>query len=195
MAAKLTEFKKKDTCVLGITRGGVVVAWEVAKKLKLPLRIIVVKKLGAPDNPELAIGALTYEGVRVVDWELARRVGAEENFIKKQTKEKKKELKDLLKNLTVGEKLLLKDKTAIVIDDGIATGATVETVIKYLRKKQAKRVIVAVPVVASDTLAKIEGQADRVIAIETPDFFGAVGQFYEEFPQVTDEEVKRLIKQ
>lgn len=194
LAEKLTEFREKGAYVLGITRGGVVVAYEVAKNLKLPLKIIVVKKLGAPDNPELALGALTYEGVIVVDWELARRVGADKSFIERQIKEKEKELKDLLQDLGAKERLSVKNKSVIVVDDGIATGATVETVIKYLRKKRAKCVIVAIPVVASDTLEKIKNEADSVIVLATPDFFGAVGQFYEDFPQVSNEEVKKIIK-
>ncbi len=186
---------KGKKIVLAIPRGGVVTGKEIAKKLKAALDIIITKKIGAPGNPELAIGAVGPGGEEVIDEQLAGRVGADEKYIQEQKKEIEAEIKRREKGLR-GDRAQpkFKDKIIILTDDGVATGATMLAAIEVLRQDNPKKIIVAVPVIARDTLKKIERQADAVIYLEAPLMFFAVGQFYEDFPQTTDEEVKELLK-
>jgi len=181
--------------VLAIPRGGVVVGKELADKLKASLDIIITKKIGAPGNSELAIGAVGPGGEEVIDEQLAARVGADEEYIKNQKAKVKGEIKRREAELRGNkEPLSLKDKVIILTDDGVATGATMLAAIEVLRQHQPQKIVVAVPVVARDTLGKIEKQADAVIYLEAPLMFFAVGQFYKEFPQTSDEEVRELLK-
>ena len=180
--------------VLAIPRGGVVTGKEIAEKLKAPLDIIITKKIGAPGNPELAIGAVGPGGEEVVDERLASQVGANDDYIKNQKSNIKKEIERREKELRGGRPQLdYKDKIIILTDDGVATGATMLAGIEVLRQHHPQKIIVAVPVIAKDTLKKIEAQADAVIYLEAPWMFFAVGQFYQNFPQTTDKEVKQLL--
>jgi len=193
---KLENKKLKDkTMVLAIPRGGVVVGKELADKLKVSLEIIITKKIGAPNNPELAIGAVGPGGEEVIDEQLAARVGADEEYIKNQKAKVKGEI-ERRENELRGDKgpLSLKDKVIILTDDGVATGATMLAAIEVLRQHQPQKIVVAVPVIARDTVSKLESQADAVIYLEAPLMFFAVGQFYKEFPQTSDEEVRELLK-
>jgi putative phosphoribosyl transferase len=181
--------------VLAIPRGGVVTGKEIAKKLEAPLDIIITKKIGAPGNPELAIGAVGPGGEEVINEQLASQVGADEGYVQEQKKMIEKEIRRREKELRRGKPQPdYKDKIIILTDDGVATGATILAGIEVLRQHHPKKIIVAVPVIARDTLSKIEAQADAVIFLEAPWMFFAVGQFYEDFPQTTDEEVKELLK-
>jgi putative phosphoribosyl transferase len=185
---------KGEILVLAIPRGGVVTGKEIAVKLKTPLDIIITKKIGAPSNPELAIGAVGPGGEEVIDERLVSQVGADEEYIKNQKLNIKKEIERREKELRGGKpQLNYKDKIIILTDDGVATGATILAGIEVLRQHHPKKIIVAVPVIARDTLGKIEAQADAVIYLEAPWMFFAVGQFYENFPQTTDEEVKEIL--
>jgi putative phosphoribosyl transferase len=155
----------------------------------------VTKKIGAPDNPELAIGAVGPGGEEVIDEELAQRVGADEEYIQKQKKIIEKEIERRERELRGGKPQPdFKDGVVILTDDGVATGATMMAAIEVLRQHQPKRIIVAVPVIARDTVSKLEEQADAVIYLEAPLMFFAVGQFYQNFPQISDGEVKELLK-
>jgi len=187
--------QENEVVVLAIPRGGVVVGKELAERLGTPLEIIITKKIGAPGNPELAIGAVGPSGEEVIDEQLAQRVGANEEYIQKQKKIIEKEIERREKELR-GDKSQpdFKNKVIILTDDGVATGATMLAAIEVLRQHQPKKIIVAVPVIARDTVSKLEAQADAVIYLEAPLMFFAVGQFYREFPQTTDEEVKELLK-
>jgi len=186
---------KDKTMVLAIPRGGVVVGRELADKLKASLEIIITKKIGAPGNPELAIGAVGPGGEEVIDEELAQRVGADEEYIQKQKKIIEKEIERRERELRGGKPQPdFKDGVVILTDDGVATGATIMAAIEVLRQHQPKRIIVAVPVIARDTVSKLEEQADAVIYLEAPLMFFAVGQFYQNFPQISDGEVKELLK-
>ena len=190
-----TEKLKNEIVVLGIPRGGVVTGKEMAEKLGVPLDIIITKKIGAPGNPELAIGAVGPGGEEVIDEQLAERVGADDNYIKNQKSKVIEEIRRREKELR-GDKPQPKpkDKVIILTDDGVATGATMLAAIEVLRQYHPKKIIVAVPVIARDTLGKIEKQADAVVYLKAPLMFFAVGQFYKEFPQTSDQEVKELLK-
>lgn len=194
LAEKLKKFEKKlNTLVIGIPRGGVVVAKAVAQRLKLPLDIVVIRKIGAPTNPELAIGAVSSTSV-YWDSTLCNRLGVTQQVKAGMKKEKLQEVREREKNLRGDRKpVLLKGKTALLVDDGVATGATVLVAQKFLKKSGAKAVVLTVPVIAIDTLSSIKKYFDSIVALLVEEHFFAVGQFYEEFPQVSDNEVVELL--
>ena len=189
------ELPRESLIILGIPRGGVVVGRQIATRLSSPLDVVVTKKIGAPGNSELAIGAVGALGEPVIDEELAKRVGADETYLQSQIAELRSEVLRRVKEYR-GDKpaLDLKNKVVIITDDGIATGATIQAAIEILRQENPQKIVVAVPVVAKDALKEIEGLADEVIYLDAPELFFAVGQFYQEFEQVSDEEVKELLK-
>src|SRR3990167_3906290 len=188
--------KEKDVVVIGITRGGVVVAREISSFLKLPLDIIVIKKIGAPQNPELAIGAIGPNGVVFWDEGLIRRLNIDEEY-KNRSKEIKNFERGELEKFLRGDKksLNVKNKKIILVDDGVATGATVLCAVKFFRKEKSKEVVLAVPVIAKDTLLSIKKYFDAVIALQIEGELYAIGQFYKEFPQVDNKEVMDLINE
>jgi len=195
LAKKLRQYKDKKVIVLGIPRGGVVTGKQLTEFLHCPLDVIVTKKIGAPGNPELAIGAVGVIGEPVVNEELAARVGADEKYIQKQIARIKKEIARREKEFRGKKpKLNLKDKIVILTDDGVATGATMEAAVEIVRQQNPKKIVVAIPVIARDSLAKIEAKADQVIYLDAPLMFFAVGQFYQEFSQVSDKEVKEILR-
>lgn len=189
LAKRLKHLKGKDVVVLAIPRGGVVVGAEIAKVLGCPLDIIVTKKIGAPGNPELAIGAVG-KGAKVVDWDLAKKVGADEEYIEREIEKLTQEVIEKEKRLR-GERraLEIKGKIVVLTDDGIATGATVEAAIKVIKDKEPKKLIVAIPLAPPEAIKKLKSLVDEVIFLSTPAFFWAVGQFYQDFEPVSDGEV------
>ncbi|MBI2074955.1 MAG: phosphoribosyltransferase [Candidatus Levybacteria bacterium] len=195
LAEQLISFKgQKDVIVLGITRGGVVAAKAVAKILKVPLDILVVKKIGSPTNPELAIGAIGPKKNVFWDLILIKKLNLNNYQIFAIKSQKEKEQQKLEEKLRLGKKPLeLNNKTVILVDDGIATGATAHVAQKYLRSQKVKLIILAVPVIAEETLNNIKIYFDRVVALEVPREFHAVGQFFKYFPQVEDEEVITIL--
>lgn len=180
--------------VIGLPRGGVVTAYEVAKQLNLPLDIICARKIGAPYNPEFAIGAITETGDSFLNQEVIDRLDIPKEYIdetiKKESAESARRVEAYKKNRLPTN---LSGKTVILVDDGIATGATMKASIKTAKKKGAKKIIVAAPVAAPDTLNEIESEVNEVVCLAAPIFFQAVGQFYERFDQTTDEEVIALL--
>jgi len=190
---KLKKYKnKKEVIVLGIPRGGVEVAFEVAKILKVPLSIVVTKKIGHPFESEFAIGAVS-PGNYIVD-----NVGgkeAKQEYIKKTVRGMKKEIKRRYTKYTKGKLPQLKNKIVIVVDDGLATGFTMLAAVKYVKSKNPKKVIVAVPVAAQDSFEKVKKMADELVCLEVPGFFFAVGSFYQEFLQLEDEEVRFYLEE
>jgi len=195
LASKLLSYKAtKNLIVLAIPRGGVVVGKILSQALDCPLEVIVTKKIGAPGNSELAIGAVGVVGKPVIDEELAERVGADENYLKSKILNLKSEIKRREKIFRRDKlPLNLKDKTVILTDDGVATGATMMAAVEIARQQNPKKIIVAVPVIAKDTLEKIEKLADEVVYLDAPEMFFAVGQFYQDFSQITDEEVRKIL--
>jgi len=200
LAKKLKDYLiiKNSHCekiVLAIPRGGVVVGRKLADFLGCSLDVIVTKKIPAPESPELGIGAVGAVGEPVINEELATKVGAEQDYIKYQIAHIKDEIKRREKTFR-GNKLPLnlKDKIVILTDDGVATGATITAAIEIVRQQEPKKIVVAVPVIARDSLEKISGLADEVVYLQAPELFFAVGQFYQEFDQVSDEEVLKHLK-
>lgn len=195
LAAKLTSLQNaKNLIVLAIPRGGVVIGQKLAEKLGCPLDVIITKKIGIPADPEVAMGAVGAIGQPVIDEELAARVGADEAYVKKQIARVRQEVARREKKFRGNRPALnLKDRTVILTDDGVATGATMAAAVEVVRQQDPKKIIIAVPVVSRSSLAKIS-QADQVIYLDAPELFFAVGQFYRQFPQLSDETVIKALK-
>src|SRR3989304_6716893 len=195
LASALASAISKNAIVLAIPRGGVVVGFEVARALGVPLDVIIPRKIGAPDNPELAIGAMTEDGTVILDESLISYLGVPEGYVKEESNRQKLEIERRLK-LYRGEVSYptLRNRDVIIVDDGIATGSTMKAALASTRKRGAKRVIVAIPVGPPSTIRELEKEADHVVCLHTPESFQAIGQFYEDFAQTTDEEVTSLLK-
>lgn len=194
LAEKLATYRGRDAVLLGLARGGVVVASTLASRFHQSADVCVVKKIGSPFDSELAIGAVAPDGVSYVDWRLGHRTGADEKYIRTQISELNDQIRQKILLYRKGKKpYQLRDKTVIIVDDGAATGATLETAVKWLRVKKAKKIVVALPVAAPDVAAKIKPEVSELVVLETPKDFHSVGQYYERFPQVEDGEVIRLL--
>lgn len=184
-----------DTVVLGLPRGGVVVAYQVAKALHLPLDIICPRKIGAPSNPEFAIGAVTETGRPILHQEIVDALDIDQEYleeaIRAETELSKKRVKAYRQNRPPR---MLKGKTVILVDDGLATGATMEAAIHSVKGDHAKQIVIAVPVAPRDTLARLKPMVDECFCVATPPHFSAIGQFYVHFGQTEDAEVIRLLK-
>ena len=193
------EVKKESFIVMAIPRGGVILGDVVASELNVELDIIICKKIGAENNPELAIGAVMADGSYIINEDIVNRINTSFGYISKQVELQKNEIERRLMEFRGNKEYhnKLKDRTIILIDDGIATGATILAAVKWLKDKHyCKGLIVAVPVapLESSILEKLNQMADKVIVIYTPYDFAAVGQFYEHFDQVSDKEVKEIMK-
>lgn len=197
LAEKLAGYAdRSDVLVLGLPRGGVPVAAQVAKKLNAPLDIFVVRKLGLPGQPELAMGAIASGGIRVLNSEVIDAVGIPRQIIEAVTVHEQRELRRREQayrdNLPTPD---VRGKSVILVDDGVATGSTMTAAIKALRLLRASRVIVATPTIARDTCTKIRGAADDLIWVIAPEDFHGVGEWYEDFSQTTDAEVREILAQ
>ncbi len=194
LAAVLQRYRDHDrTVVLGIPRGGVVLAKAIAVDLHLPLGICPVRKLGAPGNPELAIGAVDSDAILVVDRRLSEHLGLTEEDIVHAAARQREELRAWIAALGAGAMPPLEDRTVILTDDGVATGYTAQAGIQMVRRRGAQRVVLAVPVAPPDTAGWLRPQVDEFVCLATPEPFYAVGNFFEEWPQVTDDEVRALL--
>lgn len=195
LAAELTRYADRDDAiVLGLPRGGVPVAAEVARALRLPLDVLVVRKLGAPGQEELAIGAIGEGGVRVLNEQLVRNLGLEARDIERIAATEERELRRRVSACRGRhEAVAVEDKTVLLVDDGVATGATMRAGLQALKAAGAARVIAASPVGAADSVAALEDDADEVVVLQTPEWFSAVGQWYEDFGQTTDDEVRGIL--
>ena len=194
MAAALSEFEGKDVVVLGIPRGGVVVASEVAKEFGAPLDIVVTRKIEAPGEPEYALGAVTQEGDVIMDRQAAESLGASKEYLDNQIRQKREEVKDRLRTLRGDVPYpRLEGKVVIIVDDGIATGSSVGAAVMSVKKRGPKRVVVATPVAPASTVEMLSEDGTKVVALETPADFLAIGEFYSDFDQVEDSEVRRIL--
>lgn len=194
LTKKLFHLKKEKVFVLGIPRGGVIIAKVIADFLRSPMDVLVVKKLGAPGNSELAIGAVASGGIVYWDHDLVKRVGADEKYKSEELRIKNIELRVRENYLRKDRrKLDLKGKVVVLTDDGVATGATTIAAIRAVRKMGADKIILAVPILAADTIETVRLEVDELIYLEAPLDFYAVGQYYKDFGQVSDDEVKKLI--
>ena len=195
LAEKLTQYAgRDDVIVLGLPRGGVPVAYEVAQALRVPLDVFIVRKLGVPGFEELAVGAIASGGVRVLNEDVARALPNADEIIESITQREMIELQRREEKYRDGRPAPeISGRTVILIDDGLATGATMRAAVKALRQRRAAKIVVAVPVGPPDTCKEFEEEADEVVCASAPEFFQAVGQYYEDFSQTSDEEVRELL--
>ncbi len=185
-----------DPIVLGLPRGGVPVAAEVAAKLKAPLDIILVRKIGAPMQRELAVGAVVDGGAPEIvrNEELISAIGLTEDQFQQEAKRQLEIIEERRKLWVAGRaRIPVKGKTAIIVDDGIATGATVKASLHALKRQGPQRIVIATPVASRESLEELRRETDDVICLETPEYLGAIGFFYAEFSQVSDAEVSRIL--
>jgi putative phosphoribosyl transferase len=195
LAQKLKQYAgRDDVIVLGLPRGGVPVANEVANQLHAPLDVFIVRKLGVPGVEELAAGAIASGGVRVLNEDVMRAIPNADQAIEALTARETAELQRREQIYREGRPAPeLRDRIAILVDDGLATGATMRAAVKALRQRGAAKIVVGVPVGPPDTCHEIEEQADETICLSTPEFFQAVGQYYDDFSQTTDDDVRELL--
>lgn len=188
-------YYNKGAVVLGIPRGGVVIASQISKILNADLDIVLSRKLGAPGNPELAIGAISEDGTLFLNKELAEAVGADEEYIQR---EKARQLSEISRRIElyrkIRKKVPLKQRTVIITDDGIATGATMLASLWAAAQEKPKKLIAALPVGARESVKKIQDSADEVVILRLPAYLAAISQFYLHFGQTTDEEVLQILK-
>lgn len=184
----------RGTIVLGLPRGGVPVAYEIAERLELPLDVLVVRKLGLPSQPELAMGAIASGGALVRNEEVVRYLRGRDDAFEAVRAGEQRELERRERDYR-GDRppLDLRDRTGILVDDGLATGATMEAAVRALKALGARRVVVAVPVASPEARDRIASVADEVVCLAAPMFFSAVGQWYHDFGQTSDEEVRDLL--
>jgi putative phosphoribosyl transferase len=195
LAKKLAHYANRDdVLVLGVPRGGVVVAFEVAQALHATLDILLVRKLGTPGQRELAMGAIASGGVRILNHDLISSLGITQEQLAETIRDQETELQrreQLYRGVRPG--IPVKGKVVILVDDGIATGASMLAAIDALRTLLPKKIVVAVPVAPAQAFSQITAVADELVCASTPNGFFAIGQFYEDFPQTEDAEVHALL--
>ncbi|MBV9328259.1 MAG: phosphoribosyltransferase [Chloroflexi bacterium] len=194
MASKLTELEGPDTVVLGLPRGGVPVAYEVAVALRAPLDVFVVRKLGVPGHEELAMGAIASGGVRVVNRSVIEELGIPRSVFDAVAADEQQEL-ERRERLYREQRppLEVRNKSVIVTDDGLATGSTMRAATAALRQREPTRIVVAAPVAAAATCAALRPEVDAVVTVIQPEPFHGVGAWYADFRQTTDDEVRALL--
>ena len=196
LAQKLREYANRDDVVmLALPRGGVPVAYEVANTLNVPLDIFLVRKLGLPGNEELAMGAIASGGVRVLNEEVVRALNIPDEIVDEVDEKEERELERREREYRGGRPPVdVRGRTAILIDDGLATGSSMRAAALALRINQPAQIVVAVPVGAPSTCAEFESEVDKVVCAVTPEPFWGVGQWYRDFSQTSDEEVRDLLR-
>ena len=196
LAQDLLRYADQRPAVFALPRGGVPIGYEIAKALKAPLDLILVRKIGAPFQPELAAGAVVDgdEPEVVLNPEVVQSLGLTEEFLKEETDRKLAEIEERRRTYLADRKRLdPRGRTAIVADDGIATGATIKAALHAVRRQEPSQLVLAAPVAPPDTIEELRQEADAVHCIETPEFFLAIGVFYQNFHQLSDEEVVALL--
>jgi predicted phosphoribosyltransferase len=196
LAEKLKKYAgRDDVIVLGLPRGGVPVAYEVAQSLGVPLDVFIVRKLGVPGFEELAVGAIASGGVRVLNEDVMRALPNASEIIESVTARETTELQRREQSYRDGRPAPeLRDRVIILVDDGLATGATMRAAVRALREQGVTKIVVGVPVGPPDTCREFEEEADETVCASAPEFFQAVGQYYEDFSQTSDEEVRELLR-
>lgn len=195
LAKKLLKYAgPENVIILGIPRGGVPVAFEVAQVLGAPLDVFLSRKLGVPGQEELAFGAMATGGVRVLDADIVEAVGISNEQIEAISEREREEL-DRRERLFRADSppLEVSGKTAILVDDGIATGSSMLAAVAALRQLKPARIVIAVPVAPASTCNRLRREVDEIVCVESPEFFYAIGQFYEDFSQVSDSEVCEVL--
>lgn len=196
LAEELKVFRGEDAVVLGIPRGGIVIAREISLRLNCVLDVVLSRKLGFPGNPELAIGAVGEEGKVFINKELANSLGVGSAYIE-QEKNKQISLMRLrgLEYREIIPKVSLKGKTVIVVDDGVATGATVESALLTMAQESPQKLVAALPVGPLESIKRLSASVDEIICLRAPSSFGAISQFYNQFSQVEDAEVIKILQE
>lgn len=194
LAKALQSFADSDAVVLALPRGGVPVAFEIANALHLELDLLLVRKLGTPGQRELAMGAIASGGARVLNPDIVSTLRISDAAIEQTEREARGEL-ERRERVYRGDRPppAVAGRTVIIVDDGLATGATMRAAIAALRQLDPGRIVVAVPVAPADTIDTLEREADEVVCLQTPWPFSAIGQFYRQFGQVSDDEVRELL--
>lgn len=197
LADRLARYKERDPVVLALPRGGVPVAYEVAKALEAPLDLVLVRKIGAPGQPELAVGAVA-DGPRpetAVNREVLGALGLSDDFIAEESQRQLREI-ERRRQRYLGDRppVSVAGKTAIVVDDGIATGATTRVALRSVRRGEPARLILAVPVAPADTVEALKAEADEIVCLETPEPFFAISLHYGDFHQLDDDEVAAIMQ-
>lgn len=195
LARLLEVYRAESPVVYALPRGGVPVGFGVSRALGAPLEALVARKLGAPGQPELGIGAVTSDGVRFLNDPLVERLGVTDDYVERiAAAESEEAARRALMFRGDHPELQVRDRTAIIVDDGLATGATARAAVESLRRRGARRIVVAVPVCAAQSEAEIRDEADDVVCLESPENLGAIGFWYRDFSQVTDGEVLDLLR-
>jgi putative phosphoribosyl transferase len=197
LAKTLAAYQDQDPVILALPRGGVPVAVEVAAALKAPLDLIIVRKIGVPIQPELAMGAVVDGGAPIIvrNDDVIRLAGVDEADFKAICDRELAEIERRRQRyLGIRDRAEVAGRTAIVVDDGVATGATTRAALRATRMRKPKKLVLAVPVAPTDTLAALRGGADDVICLEDYELFGAIGMYYADFDQVADDEVIKLLE-
>lgn len=194
LVPRLNHLRGEDTIVLGLPRGGVPLAAEIAHALGLPLDIVVVRKVGLPGQPELAMGAVGEGGVRVVNERVVRSAYLDDEQLEQEIERKQEEVVSRAERLRAGRpRIPLAGRTALLVDDGVATGATMRAACLVVRAEGASRIVVATPIASVDALAALRSVADEIVCLETPHPFMAVGNWYVDFTPVDEVEVSRAL--
>lgn len=197
LAERLVRFKDKDPVVLALPRGGVPIGMKVAAALKAPMDLILVRKIGTPGQPELAVGAVV-DGAKpelVINEDVKRLAGVTDDYIAREQARQLEEI-ERRRKLWLGNRprVAVKGKTALVVDDGIATGATVRAALHAVRRAGPARLVLAVPVAPPETIGNLRGDADEIVCLAMPETFWAISTFYGSFPQVADSEVSEMME-
>src|SRR5919108_4476633 len=194
LADALVHLEGEEVVVLGVPRGGVEVAAEVAQVRGWPLDIVIPRKIGAPSNPELGLGAIA-PGVRVLDDRMIRSLQVSEAYLEKEIAAQEEEIRRRTEAYRGGRAPVpVAGTVAVVVDDGVATGGTAAAALRWARAAGGSRVVLAVPVAPREAVARLSKEADEVVTLATPEPFFAVGQWYEQFPQTADDEVVQLLE-
>jgi predicted phosphoribosyltransferase len=195
LAERLEGYQEGEPVVLTLPRGGVVVASEVARALGAPLGVVVARKLGAPGQPERAVGAIAPGGIRVLDEEVLSWLDIPEGELERIAARESREMERRMCLFRSGSpEADPKGKTVILVDDGIATGMTIRAAIEHIRQQEPGRLVLAVPVCSTRTAEALRPEVDELISLKTPPELWAIGYWYEDFEQVSDEEVVQLLK-
>lgn len=195
LAERLTELRDESPVVLALPRGGVVVGYEIARHLGAPLEVVVARKLGAPGNPEFGFGAIAPGGVRFLDEGTVGWLGLPQEVIDGIVEQEAQEMERRLQRYRGGRPSAdLGGRTVILADDGLATGVTARAAIRYIRQCRPRRLVLAVPVSAAETARVVRAEVDELVCLQTPAAFMAVGQWYRDFSQTTDDEVIELLE-
>jgi len=193
LAKKLEWLKKEKPIILAVPRGGVVTGNVIASELGATLDIIVSRKVGAPDNPELAIGAVLHDGSYFPNERITIMLNVPQNYINQEIAVQMKEIERRLIRFRGSKEYNLEGKTVVLVDDGIATGATMFVAALWVKKQKPKKLIIAIPVGPKETVDELNKMADKVVVLDCPQFFNAVGEFYQEFNPVDDYEVQEIM--